>query len=50
MARELADHCVDAARGRGVARLSLGTPADTPHLYESLGFSASTTEMTMTPP
>lgn len=47
LARELVEFCVDAARERGIARLSLGTSAEARHLYETLGFTASTSEMTV---
>ncbi len=48
LARELVELCLDAARERGITRLSLGTSAEARHLYETLGFTASTTEMTIT--
>lgn len=47
LARELVECCVDAARERGIIRLSLGTSAAARHLYESLGFTSSSTEMTL---
>ncbi|OLV19514.1 GNAT family N-acetyltransferase [Deinococcus marmoris] len=48
LGRELVERCVDAARERGITRLSLGTTSEARHLYESLGFTSSTTEMTFT--
>lgn len=48
LARELVEFCMDAARERGITRLSLGTTSEARHLYETLGFTASTTEMTFT--
>ena len=45
LARELVTRCVEAARERGVTRLSLGTTEAGRALYEELGFRASGTEM-----
>ncbi|CAM3446877.1 N-acetyltransferase domain-containing protein [Deinococcus saxicola] len=47
LARELVEFCVDAARERRITRLNLGTSVEARHLYETLGFTASTTEMTI---
>ncbi|CAM3576925.1 GNAT family N-acetyltransferase [Deinococcus frigens] len=47
LARELLGCCLDAARERGVTRLSLGTTSEARHLYEALGFTGSGTEMTL---
>ncbi|MEF2280174.1 GNAT family N-acetyltransferase [Deinococcus sp. YIM 134068] len=46
LARALVTRCLDAARDRGVTRVSLGTSELARPLYESLGFRASRTEMT----
>lgn len=48
LARHLVRRCLEAARERGVTRLSLGTTAEARSLYETLGFTASTAEMTLT--
>lgn len=45
LARELVTRCLEAARERGVTRLSLGTTEAGRALYERLGFRASETEM-----
>ncbi|WP_199776926.1 GNAT family N-acetyltransferase [Deinococcus sp. NW-56] len=45
LARELVTRCVEAARERGVTRLSLGTTEAGRALYGALGFRASDTEM-----
>ncbi|ACO45237.1 hypothetical protein Deide_04110 [Deinococcus deserti VCD115] len=47
LAREGVLACLDAARQRGVTRLSLGTTAAAQGLYASLGFRGSATEMTL---
>lgn len=46
LARALVTRCLDAARERGVTRVSLGTSEAARPLYTSLGFRASATEMT----
>ena len=48
LARHLVRRCLEAACERGVTRLSLGTTAEARSLYETLGFTASTAEMTLT--
>lgn len=45
LARELVTRCLEAARGRGVTCLGLGTTEAGRALYEALGFQASGTEM-----
>lgn len=45
LARELVTRCVEAARERGVTRLSLGTTESGRALYRALGFRTSGTEM-----
>lgn len=48
LARELVTRCLEAARGRGVTRLSLGTTEMGRALYEALGFAPSGTELVRT--
>ena len=45
MAHDLVTRCLEAARQRGITRISLGTSAQARGLYERLGFQASGTEM-----
>lgn len=45
LARSLVLLCLEAARGRGVSHVSLGTSEMARPLYEALGFTASGTEM-----
>ncbi|MFD1732328.1 GNAT family N-acetyltransferase [Deinococcus malanensis] len=47
LAREAVTACLEAARQRGVTRLSLGTSVMARGLYARLGFEASATEMTL---
>lgn len=47
-ARTLVTACLDALRARGVTRVNLGSSDMARTLYESLGFTASTHEMTLT--
>lgn len=47
LARELVARCLGAARERGIIHFSLGTSEMARPLYESLGFRASGTEMTL---
>lgn len=47
LARKGVTACLEAARQRGVTRLSLGTTAVARGLYASLGFGHSTAEMTL---
>lgn len=48
LARELVTRCLEAARQRGVTRLSLGTSEMGRALYEELDFRASAAEMVWT--
>lgn len=50
LARALVALCLEAARERGVSRVSLGTTPQARALYENLGFAASGTEMTRVDP
>jgi ribosomal protein S18 acetylase RimI-like enzyme len=45
-ARALVGACLDAARSRGITRVSLGSSELARPLYEGLGFTASSHEMT----
>ncbi|GAA5532352.1 GNAT family N-acetyltransferase [Deinococcus aluminii] len=47
LARELVTRCLQAARERGISRVSLGTSEMGRALYEGLGFQASGTELTL---